>query len=500
MYDPGDTILRCFKHCTFSSEWKVVTPTTLDEMATFLSRMHSLESFKIQYTKMVPFSTFAKALAGLPLLRRVDIWHCPWSEIPCYSEFPGNICHFSFSPRPVVVSPEEVRPRKVFDPPDDAEVVTVSTALHATLQRCYATLETLDIPMWCFPLEQLRGALWNRLRVLNLRGYLRADGRHVSEILHLFPSLESLEIEVVRTDPSLIEDPQYLWGNSERERFPAQLKHLSLIDVCSLDPIFHHLPTNLTSLSIIDTRFRKYGRDFEVPIYDADYRTWLTQPEIGSIVARSPQTFAALTYFRISISSGRQTNHWYVVDETQRFYYVDIPLNLVRTIVAACPLLERLDLHFQRERFLLPPSEEFADALSPVRSTLETLCIEQPDWGAMPLYPASDILLLDKANQKIWFDFLDAWLKSLRQHMPALRRGSFGFEVPWQSERWQSFIMRIPAGRCLDDSTPKGFTRWHIFELTDYDKRSLDGKEDLYFYSEHYFNPLLRRYRNKHIS
>ncbi|KAJ6624782.1 hypothetical protein B0H10DRAFT_2006080 [Mycena sp. CBHHK59/15] len=476
IYDPGDKILRCFRHCSFSAGPEVtVQPSTLDILVSLLSRMQSLESFEMQYTTTVPFSALGKVLTGLPLLRRADIWHSPCPGISPFSEFPGDIRHFSFSPAPKVVSPEEVHQRLVFDPPDDAEVSTVSAALHSTLRQCQATLETLDVPIWCFPLEQLGGTPWIGLHILSLRGYLPADRRPASGILDLFPPLESLEIEVVRTDPSLIEHPQYLWVDSERARFPSQLKHLSLVDVGTMDPIFRHLPPDLGSLSIIDTRSRKYGRSYEVPFYDDNYRTCLTQTEITSVVARNPQSFAGLTYLRMSISTGRQSSHWYMADG--RFCY-------------------RLDLHFQRERFLLPAPEDFADALSPIRNTLATLCIEQPHWQGMPRYP-KHLTAHGKAAQKQWFDFLDAWLRSLRQHMPVLRRGSFGFELSPDYDRWQSFILCTSAGRSLNDSTPPGFTRWHTTELTDYDKNFVEGEEDFYFHSEHVTNPLLLRYSNR---
>ncbi|KAJ7921001.1 hypothetical protein B0H13DRAFT_2318906 [Mycena leptocephala] len=427
-------------------------------MLSWLSRMESLESFAISYTNTVPFSALQKVLAGLPLLHRVDISHTPCPLISPFSEFPGHIRHFSFSPALKVVSPREVQQRQVFDPPDDAEVSTVSAALYSTLRQLQSTLEILDVPIWCFPLEQLHGAPWTGLRILNLRGYLPLDRRPTSAILDLFPRLESLEMEVVRTDPSLIERPQYLWEDSERARFPSQLRHLSLIDVGAMDPIYDHLPADLDSFSIIDTRSRKYGSNFEVPRYDDNYRTWLTHTEITSVVGRNPQAFAGLTYLRMSISTGRQSSHWYMDDG--RFYYVEIPLDVLRILAAACPLLERLDLHLQRVRFLLPAAEAFADALSPIRNTLATLCIEQPHWEGMSAYP-KHLAALMKASQKQWFDFLDAWLTALSQCMPVLRRGSFGFQLAQRNyDRWQSFILRSPAGRSLNDSTPPGFTRW----------------------------------------
>ncbi|KAJ7833524.1 hypothetical protein B0H14DRAFT_2591429 [Mycena olivaceomarginata] len=189
------------------------------------------------------------------------------------------------------------------------------------------------------------------------------------------PTPKSLEIEVARTDPSLIENPQYLWVDSEQARLPSQLKHLSLIDVGTMDPIFRHLPADLDSLSIIDTRSRKYGTNFEVPGYDDDYRTWLTHTEIASIVAGNSQSFAGLTYLRTTISTGRQSSHWYYTGEgDRRFYYAEIPLDVLRILAASCPLLGRLDLHFQRQRFLLPSPEDFAEALSPIRHTLATFC------------------------------------------------------------------------------------------------------------------------------
>ncbi|KAJ7875082.1 hypothetical protein B0H13DRAFT_2348283 [Mycena leptocephala] len=218
--------------------------------------------------------------------------------------FPGHIRQFSFIPALKLVSPPEVPQRQVFDPPDDEEVSAVSAALHSTLRQLQRTVETLDVPIWCFPLEQLRGTPGTDLRILSLRGYLPEDRRPTFTILGLSPHLESLEIEVVRTDPSLIENPQYLWVDSEEARFSSQLKHLSLIDVGTMDPIFRHLPADLDSLSIIDTRSRKYGTNFEVPGYDDDYRTWLTHTEIAATIAGNPQSFAGLTYISMSISTG----------------------------------------------------------------------------------------------------------------------------------------------------------------------------------------------------
>ncbi|KAJ7250943.1 hypothetical protein C8J57DRAFT_1238811 [Mycena rebaudengoi] len=412
--------------------------------------------------------------------------HTPCPLIPPFGGFPGHIRQFSFTPALKLVSPPEVRQRQVFDPPDDEEVYAVSAALHSTLRQLQRTVETLDVPIWCFPLEQLRGTAWTGLRILSLRGYLPEDRRPTPTILGLFPHLESLEIEVVRTDPSLIENPQYLWVDSEEARFPSQLKHLSLIDVGTMDPIFRHLPADLDSLSIIDTRSRKYGTNFEVPGYDDDYRTWLTHTEIDLPLLGIPSLF---------ISTGRQSSHWYYTGEGNgRFYYAEIPLDVLRILAASCPLLGRLDLHFQRQRFLLPSPADFAAVLSPIRRTLATLCIEQPHWDGMPAYP-KHLTSHRKASQKQWFDFLGAWLRALSEHMPALRRGAFGFQLVQQHfDRWQSFILRTPSGRSLTDSTPPGFTRWHINELTDYDKHFPEEDEDWYFYSEPVWNPHLMRY------
>ncbi|KAJ7924781.1 hypothetical protein B0H13DRAFT_1863646 [Mycena leptocephala] len=310
-YDLGDKILRCFRYCSISARPEVtVQPATLNKLLLWLSRMQSLESFTFLYASTVPFSAVEKVLTSLPLLCRLDIMHTPCPLIPSFGGFPGHIRQFSFTPALKLVSPPEVRQRQVFDPPDDEEVSAVSAALHSTLRQLQRTVETLDVPIWCFPLEQLRGTPWTGLRILSLRGYLPEDRRPTPTILGLFPYLESLEIEVVRTDPSLIENPQYLWVDSEEARFPSQLKHLSLIDVGTMDPIFRHLPADLDSLSIIDTRSRKYGTNFEVPGYDDDYRTWLTNTEIASTIAGNPQSFAGLTYLRMSISTGRQSSHW----------------------------------------------------------------------------------------------------------------------------------------------------------------------------------------------
>ncbi|KAJ6607447.1 hypothetical protein B0H10DRAFT_2227856 [Mycena sp. CBHHK59/15] len=396
-------------------------------------------SLTFLYTYTVRFDAVNTVLAGLPLLCRVDLMHSPCPLVPPLGVFPRHVRHFSFTPKPKVVPPAVVQDPLVFDPADEEEVSTVSTALHSILRQLKGTLETLDVPIWCFPLKRLRGIPWTRLRILSLRGYLPIDRRPTSAILGLFPHLESLEMEVVRTDPSLIERPQYLWVNSEEATFPSQLKHLSLIDVDPTDPIFSHLPADLDSLSIIDTRFRKYGRNFVDPGYDRNYRTWPTHTEIASILAR-------------------------------------------------------LDLHFQRERFLLPAPEDFADALSPIRHTFSTLCIEQPHWNGLPAYSSSH--RQSKARQKQWFDFLDGWLTALSQHMTALRRGSFGFNPVGQRnfDRWQSFLLRTPSGRSLGDSTPPGFTQWHINELTDYDKNFAEGDQDRYFYNEPVENPHLIRY------
>ncbi|KAJ6603767.1 hypothetical protein B0H10DRAFT_2229726 [Mycena sp. CBHHK59/15] len=457
--------------------------------------MQSLESLTFLYTYTVPFDAVNTVLAGLPLLCRVDVMHSPCPLVPPLGVFPRHVRHFSFTPKPKVVPPAVVQDPLVFDPADEEEVSTVSTALHSILRQLQGTLETLDVPIWCFPLKRLRGIPWTRLRILSLRGYLPIDRRPTSAILELFPHLESLEMEVVRTDPSLIERPQYLWVNSEEATFPSQLKHLSLIDVDSTDPIFSHLPADLDSLSVIDTRFRKYGRNFVDPGYDRNYRTWPTHTEIASIVSRNPHSFGGLTYLRISISTGQQSSRSYRSDEGYGpFYYFDFPLDVLHTLAAACPQLARLDLHFQRERFLLPAPEDFADALSPIRHTLSTLCIEQPHWNGLPAYSPSH--RRSKARQKQWFDFLDGWLTALSQHMTALRRGSFGFNPVGQRnfDRWQSFLLRTPSGRSLSDSTPPGFTQWHINELTDYDKNFAEGDQDRYFYNEPVENPHLIRY------
>ncbi|KAJ7892146.1 hypothetical protein B0H14DRAFT_2560514 [Mycena olivaceomarginata] len=66
------------------------------------------------------------------------------------------------------------------------------------------------------------------------------------------------------------------------------------------------------------------------------------------------------------------------------FYCAEIPLDILRILAARCPLLGRLNLHFQRQRFLLPSSKDFAEALSPIRHTFATLCIRQPHWDGMP--------------------------------------------------------------------------------------------------------------------
>jgi hypothetical protein len=67
-----------------------------------------------------------------------------------------------------------------------------------------------------------------------------------------------------------------------------------------------------------------------------------------------------------------------------RFYCAEIPLDILRILAARCPLLGRLNLHFQRQRFLLSSSKDFAEALSPIRHTFATLCIRQPHWDGMP--------------------------------------------------------------------------------------------------------------------
>ncbi|KAJ6618567.1 hypothetical protein B0H10DRAFT_1947418 [Mycena sp. CBHHK59/15] len=107
-----------------------------------------------------------------------------------------------------------------------------------------------------------------------------------------------------------------------------------------MDPIFRHLPADLDSLSIIDTRSRKYGTNFEVPGYDDDYRTCLTHTEIAATIAGNPQSFAGLTYIRMSISTGRQSSHWYYTGEGDgRFYYAEIPLDVLRILAGAAPCL-----------------------------------------------------------------------------------------------------------------------------------------------------------------
>ncbi|KAJ7208537.1 hypothetical protein GGX14DRAFT_453870 [Mycena pura] len=465
-YDPGEKILRCFRHCSISAPEVPVQPAMMNRLLLWLPRMQSLESITFSYASMVPFSVVEKVLTSLPLLRTLDIMHTPCPLIPPFGGFSGHIRQFSFTPTLKLVSPPEVRQRQVFDPPDDEEVSAVSAALHSALRQLRRTVETLDVPVWCFPLEQLRGTPWTGLRVLSLRGYLPENRRPTPTILGLFPHLESLEIEVVRTDPSLIENPHYLWVDSEDARFPSQLKHLSLIDVGTMDPIFRHLPADLDSLSIIDTRSRKYGINFEVPGYDDDYRTWLTHAEIKSTTAGNPQSFAGLTYLRMSISNGRQSGHWYYTGEGDgRFYYAEIPLDLLHILAASCPLLGRLDLHFQRQRFLLPSPEDFAEALSPIRHTLGTLCIEQPHWDGMPAYP-KHLTSHRKASQKQWFDFIHAWLSALN--------GADMIASP-SSIRFTNFAR-------------------HINELTDYDKHFTEGDEDWYFYSEPVRNPHLLRY------
>jgi hypothetical protein len=433
-----------------------------------------LESIELRNTSTVPFTAIARALSALPLLRRVFIWHGSLPANPPDIDFPADIRHFCFSPAPILASSLEWGPgnRRVFDHPSETEVSIVSAGLYRVLQRSLVGLETLDVPIWCFPLQQLIGTLWTNVRILCLRGYLpkEVDHRPASDILRLFPSLESLEIEVVRTDPtSLVGGPQYLGVESVGVIFPPQLRHLSLIDVEATDPILYHLPPSLDSLSIIDTRSRKYWEGYEKPKYDpnydSNYKTWLNQDELTSVVARNPASFSGLTYFRISISTGRPTDgpnvkYWTRRSTFSRLPYRDIPLDLVRLLVAACPRLERLDIHLQRDRFVLPSPEAFAHALLPVSRTLTTLCIEQPDWEGIPAYPRRDTEQMQKKAQKRWFDLLDGWLTSLSQRLPALHRGAFGFGHTRKYERWQSFILRAPGGKSLKDSTPSGFTPW----------------------------------------
>ncbi|KAJ7923992.1 hypothetical protein B0H13DRAFT_1864456 [Mycena leptocephala] len=202
-------------------------PSTLDILVSLLSRMHSLDSFEMQYTSTVLFSALEKVLTGLPLLRRVDIWHSPCSGISPFSEFPGDIRHLSFSPAPKVVSPEEAQ-RVVFDPPDDAEV-SMAAAMPSdprNSRRSYLAFSPLAV-RW-YPMD--------RSSHLEPAGLPAGPPAPALGIVDLFPWLESLEIEVVRTDPSLIEDPQYLWVDSEGAKFPSQLKHLSLVDIDNCEP------------------------------------------------------------------------------------------------------------------------------------------------------------------------------------------------------------------------------------------------------------------------
>ncbi|KAJ7700663.1 hypothetical protein B0H14DRAFT_3033320 [Mycena olivaceomarginata] len=445
--DPGDMVLGCFKHfslilCEASYEHrKSIQAATLEGLLSLISRMQSLESIELRNTSTVPFTAIARALSALPLLRR-------WG--------PGN--------------------RRVFDHPSETEVSIVSAGLYRVLQRSLVGLETLDVPIWCFPLQQLIGTLWTNVRILCLRGYLpkEVDHRPASDI-PLIPF-------VVRTDPtSLVGGPQYLGVESVGVIFPPQLRHLSLIDVEATDPILYHLPPSLDSLSIIDTRSRKYWEGYEKPKYDpnhdSNYKTWLNQDELTSVVARNPSSFSGLTYFRISISTGRPTDgpnvkYWTRRSTFSLLQYRDIPLDLVRLLVAACPRLERLDLHLQRDRF--------------------------PDWEGIPAYPRGDTEQMQKKAQKRWFDLLDGWLTSLSQRLPALHRGAFGFGHTRKYERWQSFILRAPGGKSLKDSTPSGFTPWHIRELTDYDKdEDNDGSKDVYFNRAPEVNPLLRRFADE---